>query len=121
MNGGPSAPGFDAGWSSPVARQAHNLKVVGSNPAPATTETDIPAASAEGMSVFPFVPIACASIQLRIVPRSPCKVASISPRLGSRPQGNLFDQATNRLSRLGPILRLIERSDQPLDLLAIRT
>ncbi len=27
----------DAGWSSPVARQAHNLKVAGSNPAPATT------------------------------------------------------------------------------------
>jgi Phage integrase family len=26
----------NAGWSSPVARQAHNLKVVGSNPAPAT-------------------------------------------------------------------------------------
>src|SRR6516225_7585539 len=29
-----------AGWSSPVARQAHNLKVVGSNPTPATTEVD---------------------------------------------------------------------------------
>ena len=27
---------FIAGWSSPVARQAHNLKVAGSNPAPAT-------------------------------------------------------------------------------------
>jgi hypothetical protein len=27
---------FSAGWSSPVARQAHNLKVVGSNPTPAT-------------------------------------------------------------------------------------
>ena len=26
----------DAGWSSQVARQAHNLKVVGSNPTPAT-------------------------------------------------------------------------------------
>ena len=26
---------LDAGWSSPVARQAHNLKVAGSNPAPA--------------------------------------------------------------------------------------
>ena len=26
---------FIAGWSSPVARQAHNLKVVGSNPTPA--------------------------------------------------------------------------------------
>ena len=29
-------PCFVAGWSSPVARQAHNLKVAGSNPAPAT-------------------------------------------------------------------------------------
>ncbi len=27
---------WNAGWSSPVARQAHNLKVAGSNPAPAT-------------------------------------------------------------------------------------
>ncbi len=27
----------DAGWSSQVARRAHNPKVVGSNPAPATT------------------------------------------------------------------------------------
>ena len=26
-----------AGWSSSVARRAHNPKVVGSNPAPATT------------------------------------------------------------------------------------
>jgi hypothetical protein len=26
----------DAGWSSSVARRAHNPKVVGSNPAPAT-------------------------------------------------------------------------------------
>jgi hypothetical protein len=30
---------FFAGWSSPVARQAHNLKVVGSNPTPATSFT----------------------------------------------------------------------------------
>ena len=28
-----------AGWSSPVARQAHNLKVTGSNPVPATNIT----------------------------------------------------------------------------------
>ena len=27
---------FNAGWSSLVARQAHNLKVLGSNPSPAT-------------------------------------------------------------------------------------
>ena len=44
-------PGHGAGWSSLVARQAHNLKVVGSNPTPATTETDI---SSMGMSVFVF-------------------------------------------------------------------
>ena len=37
---------FDAGWSSPVARQAHNLKVAGSNPAPATKKT--PSAQAVG-------------------------------------------------------------------------
>src|SRR5213593_408632 len=33
---------FNAGWSSPVARQAHNLKVVGSNPTPATTDSLTP-------------------------------------------------------------------------------
>ena len=27
---------MDAGWSSPVAREAHNLEVAGSNPVPAT-------------------------------------------------------------------------------------
>ena len=30
-----------AGWSSPVARQAHNLKAAGSNPAPATKFTSL--------------------------------------------------------------------------------
>lgn len=30
-----------AGWSSPVARQAHNLKVVGSNPTPATIVSEL--------------------------------------------------------------------------------
>ena len=35
-NCGSRAPTNNAGWSSPVARQAHNLKVAGSNPAPAT-------------------------------------------------------------------------------------
>ena len=30
---------MDAGWSSLVARRAHNPKVVGSNPAPATNAT----------------------------------------------------------------------------------
>ena len=34
--------GRDAGWSSLVARQAHNLKVVGSNPTPATKKPRYP-------------------------------------------------------------------------------
>ena len=34
-----SATHLAAGWSSPVARQAHNLKAAGSNPAPATNKT----------------------------------------------------------------------------------
>ncbi len=33
-----------AGWSSLVARQAHNLKAAGSNPAPATNSPRMPAA-----------------------------------------------------------------------------
>ena len=32
---------FIAGWSSLVARQAHNLKVLGSNPSPATNFSNI--------------------------------------------------------------------------------
>ena len=34
----PKQQAHNAGWSSPVARQAHNLKVAGSNPAPATNK-----------------------------------------------------------------------------------
>src|SRR5947209_5625777 len=35
------SPTRDAGWSSLVARRAHNPKVAGSNPAPATNETPV--------------------------------------------------------------------------------
>ena len=37
-----------AGWSSPVARQAHNLKVTGSNPVPATTDNRPPLTQVSG-------------------------------------------------------------------------
>lgn len=37
-----------AGWSSPEARLAHNQKVVGSNPTPATNFGDVDAAEAQG-------------------------------------------------------------------------
>ena len=37
----PCGSAHGAGWSSPVARQAHNLKVTGSNPVPATNVTEL--------------------------------------------------------------------------------
>ena len=46
----PSPPNPTAGWSSPVARQAHNLKVPGSNPGPATTNRRLPGTSVPGSS-----------------------------------------------------------------------
>jgi hypothetical protein len=39
--GRPEIVSFGAGWSSPVARWAHNPKVAGSNPAPATNLSEI--------------------------------------------------------------------------------
>ena len=42
----------DAGWSSPVARQAHNLKVAGSNPAPATNEIQLKQGARRKPSAF---------------------------------------------------------------------
>ena len=44
----PQLPLSDAGWSSPVARQAHNLKAAGSNPAPATKHQQKPPARNAG-------------------------------------------------------------------------
>jgi hypothetical protein len=48
--GSPAIPALgDAGWSSPVARQAHNLKVTGSNPVPATNRENPCARTASGV------------------------------------------------------------------------
>src|SRR5690242_2673438 len=45
-------PAFNiAGWSSPVAREAHNLEVVGSNPAPATRQNATAEAHASAFCV----------------------------------------------------------------------
>jgi hypothetical protein len=41
-----------AGWSSPVARQAHNLKAAGSNPAPATKSKKARAEKSAGLLAF---------------------------------------------------------------------
>ena len=61
---------LDAGWSSPVARQAHNLKVVGSNPTPATREisgfSDISSKSGSSVTVLSanrWAPLSCNGVQ----------------------------------------------------------
>ena len=56
-----------AGWSSPVARQAHNLKVVGSNPTPATSSdtTGLPLSGAAGLLRFLAKTIACRGADAR--------------------------------------------------------
>ncbi len=40
-----------AGWSSLVAREAHNLEVAGSNPAPATKTQELMAALTNDINV----------------------------------------------------------------------
>ena len=47
---------FTAGWSSPVARQAHNLKVTGSNPVPATKQRPPDQGSSPIRRAFSCVP-----------------------------------------------------------------
>jgi hypothetical protein len=54
----------DAGWSSPVARQAHNLKVAGSNPAPA------PISVTDGGARCPSVFVCPAQSRMRAWTRS---------------------------------------------------
>ena len=77
----------DAGWSSPVARQAHNLKVVGSNPTPATIQA---ADSFEQSAAFPCV-VMCRSIcrsdpaEIQGFPRVPTPSVWRSQRLQTLP------------------------------------
>ncbi len=44
-----------AGWSSPAARQAHNLKVLGSNPSPATISKTKKPRFSQGKAGFSFL------------------------------------------------------------------
>ena len=48
----PRSARHNAGWSSPVARQAHNLKAAGSNPAPATNRTKQTKSPTRGFFAF---------------------------------------------------------------------
>ena len=60
----------DAGWSSSVARWAHNPEVVGSNPAPAT-DRKAPDQDSSRSGAFRFAPGHCANARLLEVRRDP--------------------------------------------------
>ena len=58
----------DAGWSSPVAREAHNLEVAGSNPVPATLTSGTTTSGVARFRISPclsgaFV-VSCQSVRL---------------------------------------------------------
>ena len=80
--------GVDAGWSSPVARQAHNLKAAGSNPAPATRDIEASAPQRPGAFVIlRAVPSECRSTKPAAcmtpaeAPRTPISIAPLSWQL----------------------------------------
>jgi hypothetical protein len=89
----------DAGWSSPVARQAHNLKVTGSNPVPATkhTQTHTPKPSrAHAPRAFACPRYTARSLIQATQPRRPS-----GPRDWSQPDPALADTTQpSRASRL---------------------
>src|SRR5208282_4764392 len=97
-----------AGWSSPVARQAHNLKVVGSNPTPATTLicSDSPAASPPPGFLPPMLSAGdcCASGVYRVGCVGPNGAAVWStrhPGLGRHPSVSCAN-GVYRAGRVGP-------------------
>ena len=109
-----------AGWSSPVARQAHNLKVAGSNPAPATTEPfpEQPAPPVGPSPGRPFVAAPRQAHNLKVAGSNPApQPASKAPpargfsRFGSGVAGLIdrFQRAIRRrpaMVRIGQISRL---------------
>ena len=94
-----------AGWSSPVARQAHNLKVGGSNPPPATNFTcDNPSGeSREGFLL--------SEQRLRMPARSPRSSTFISPFTGTRTIPSIRERmSSNASARVSSLFRASVRS-----------
>ena len=61
---GSPSPSHNAGWSSPVAREAHNLEVAGSNPVPATHNPRVPSTVPWGLFLRGF-PISSSPLPAR--------------------------------------------------------
>jgi hypothetical protein len=118
----------DAGWSSPVVRQAHNLKVAGSNPIPAElrpgTTAVIAPSSSSGSPMRPRT-ITCrssprpgairptAAVERRSAPLNP--IGASRPTASPLASSSAGAQPTQRArARLGTP-RTPPRSDAPCD------
>jgi hypothetical protein len=112
----------DAGWSSPVARQAHNLKAAGSNPAPATNTfpvfppCDRPASLVELLRTP--IPLAYQTVwpPIRAADRRPAGLSPIPdiPPLPGRDREAARDAATKR--KTAPLCRCPLRRDRTIPL-----
>ena len=115
--GAPQPACVSSGWSSPIARQAHNLKAAGSNPAPATTFIEL-----WRQSISPRrVRVPCAIIAdpgSTIAAISPTSSIS-SPLVLARVQHHALDQAADDLQCFGSWPRSSSSADS--DLLAIHS
>ncbi len=96
-----------AGWSSPVARQAHNLKVTGSNPVPATKLPKLiyrtPKASASGGFLR-----SRANALVNLTPRGRVSVSAFG----------VVDEPVDAPERLRVTGVIFESTDHPLDPMA---
>ena len=100
-----------AGWSSPVARQAHNLKVRGSNPLPATIQTRAPPSSAgRRFLVLPRLQ-QCRELAAQLSAHLTAALAGM--------QHHRADQRPNRAGRFGAGQGIVESFLELCDLLPI--
>ena len=90
-----------AGWSSPVARQAHNLKVTGSNPVPATSDSNTPPTPPFAARVAGVLLLAPIRRTAAPGPSSMCRnAAQVNcglPALVTREHQDCVDQVAQRL------------------------
>jgi sulfide:quinone oxidoreductase len=89
-------PPRDAGWSSPVARQAHNLKVTGSNPVPATIKGPI-------LTDRAFNASAAAAFNRVLRPAQGRKPVSLSPHSHFAPPWNFSSVLPEIAGRSNPV------------------
>ena len=87
----------NAGWSSLVARRAHNPKVIGSNPIPATRNSQVRGTYASGLIVFKFKKRCYYHRTITVHSKTPRLEVYYLPQMGCRFSHNLADDCSSFL------------------------